>query len=115
MDYTKRPTFDQILENEFFTRNLIPKFLPLSILAVPPNSCYIKQFESRGRSKQKDESIIRASSQEHAPTSNTPSPTNERPRSRDPQKPLHIENKILPFSSAYLKSQPLGPEIWVKT
>lgn len=44
-DPTARPSLDEILESPFFTKNVIPKFLPASSLAVPPSSSYLKQFE----------------------------------------------------------------------
>ena len=115
VDFSKRPTLDQILEHDFFTKNLVPKFLPTSILAIPLSSGYIKQFESRGRSQQKEVSVVRASTQEHITQASTPSPTSNRPHSRNPEKPLFSESRPLPCCSGYLVPHKSGPDMWVKT
>ena len=41
-----RPTLDGILQLPFFTRNPIPKVMPLSSLAIPPSAIYLKHFSS---------------------------------------------------------------------
>ena len=44
-DPLERPTIDEIMSHQFFTKNPIPKLLPTSTLAVPPSSSYMRQFE----------------------------------------------------------------------
>ena len=44
-DPLERPTIDDIMSHQFFTKNPIPKLLPTSTLAVPPSSSYMRQFE----------------------------------------------------------------------
>jgi polo-like kinase 1 len=39
-----RPTLDEIAGHDFFTKNTIPKTLPVSTLAVPPSAHFLKQF-----------------------------------------------------------------------
>lgn len=42
---TKRPSLDDMLSHEFFTKfNTIPKLLPTSTLAVPPSRSYVDEF-----------------------------------------------------------------------
>ena len=48
LDPSSRPSLDQILDHPFFNKNTIPRTLPLSTLAVPPTSNYLKQFEGYG-------------------------------------------------------------------
>lgn len=115
LDYTKRPTFDDILQNDFFTRNIIPKILPSCVLAIPPSQGYIKQFESRGRTKAKDVSIVRSATQDHVSQPSTPSPKSERPHSKDPERPLYSETRGVPLFSTYTTSLENGPEIWIKS
>ena len=115
LDYTKRPTFDDILQNDFFTRNIIPKLLPTCVLAIPPSQGYIKQFESRGRKHTKEPSVVRSSTQDVGSQPSTPSPHSERPHSRDPERPLYSETKGVPFYSAYLKPCENGPQVWIKS
>ena len=115
VDFTKRPNLDQILGHDFFTKNQVPRFLPPSVLAIPPSSGYIKQFESRGRSQQKDNSGVRASTLEHITEPSTPSPTSNRPHSRNPEKPLFSESRPVACCSGYLVPHKAGPEIWIKT
>ncbi|OMJ71749.1 hypothetical protein SteCoe_29968 [Stentor coeruleus] len=54
---TARPSLTEIEQHGFFAKNLIPKLMPTSTLAVPPTAVYMRQFEknpslrplSRGR------------------------------------------------------------------
>ena len=56
-DPASRPTLADIEQHPFFVKNLVPKLLPTSTLAVPPTAIYMRQFEknpnlrplSRGR------------------------------------------------------------------
>lgn len=60
-DPTKRPTLDQIYDHEFLNSGgSIPKLLPVSTLACPPSSSYIKQFQPI--QKERDNSATRDSS-----------------------------------------------------
>jgi len=43
-DPLKRPTIELILKSEFFQVGSIPKLMPMSTLACPPNLSYIKKF-----------------------------------------------------------------------
>jgi polo-like kinase 1 len=115
LDYTKRPTFDEILSSDFFTRNIIPKLLPNCVLAIPPSQGYVKQFESRGRKHAKEPSIVRSSTLDNVSQPSTPSPRSERPHSRDPERPLYSETKGVPFYSAFVQTLDNGPQVWVKS
>ena len=41
---SRRATLDEILSDEFFVSNPFPKTLPMSLLACPPNSAFLKQY-----------------------------------------------------------------------
>ncbi|OMJ75832.1 hypothetical protein SteCoe_24934 [Stentor coeruleus] len=114
-DYAKRPTFDEILKHDFFTRNLIPKLLPSCVLAVPPSNAYVKQFESRGRTRNQERSITRASTHENIVQESTPSPGVHRPHSKDPGKPLYSESRGVPCFSMYTTASSNGPDVWIKS
>jgi polo-like kinase 1 len=43
-----RPSLDEILSHAFFTKNVVPRLLPTSTLAVPPSSSYLRQFAKAG-------------------------------------------------------------------
>jgi polo-like kinase 1 len=54
-DPSRRLTLDQIGEHAFFNRNIMPRTLPHSTLAIPPSPGYLKQFEGYGdRSKNEE-------------------------------------------------------------
>ena len=113
IDYTKRPTLDQISGHEFFTKNAFPKFLPLSTLAVPPAQGYLKQFLTRQSDLDKVVTV-RASSQEdrkEEPENETPS--KKRNKSRETRKGTNPEAKILPCFSCYAGTENDGPDMWV--
>ena len=48
-DPTSRPSLTEIEDHQFFVKNLIPKLLPTSTLAVPPTAIYMRQFEKNSR------------------------------------------------------------------
>lgn len=41
---SRRSTLDEILNDDFFTSQPFPKTLPMSLLACPPNSAFLKQY-----------------------------------------------------------------------
>lgn len=43
-DPNSRPSLDEILAHPFFNKNVIPRVLPVSTLAIPPTSSYVKQL-----------------------------------------------------------------------
>ena len=46
LDPSRRPSLDEILDHAFFgNSHSIPKFLPVSTLACPPSSSYMRQFQ----------------------------------------------------------------------
>jgi polo-like kinase 1 len=113
-DYTRRPNFEQILQSEFFTRNIIPKVLPSCVLAVPPSRGYINQFESRVLRTYKSGGSARALTPSHGITASTPSPPLERPHSGDAEKPLFSETKPAINYSAYREPANNGPDLWIQ-
>ena len=73
-DPTERPSIDDIQNHPFFSKNPIPKLLPISTLTVPPSSSYMRQFEKntlstpRALSRGRDDQLLkspRSSSQPH--------------------------------------------------
>lgn len=111
LDFTKRPTIDQIFQNEFFTKNLYPRLMPLSTLVVPPSTNYIKQFLTAQGENEKDP--IRASSQESQKSREICQNDKKRNHSRDPEKGKTQNSKVTPFLSSYKGTENDGPEIWV--
>lgn len=113
IDYTKRPTLDQIFSHDFFTKNSFPKFLPLSTLAVPPAQGYLKQFLNRQVETEKGVNV-RASSQEDRKEDNEDeTPSKKRNKSKEMRKRTSTENKILPCFSSYAGTENDGPDMWV--
>ena len=96
IDYLKRPTLDQIMSSDFFTKTSFPKFLPLSTLAVPPTQGYLKQFMTRQADSDKGVNV-RASSQEDRKESlDEVSPSKKRNKSREMWKATNTESNIVP-------------------
>ncbi|OMJ72517.1 hypothetical protein SteCoe_29039 [Stentor coeruleus] len=62
-DPAARPSLDDLLAHPFLTKNLVPKLLPASTLAVPPSSAYLKQFEPSNKDDPKINKQLRSSSQ----------------------------------------------------
>ena len=113
IDYLKRPTLDQIMSSDFFTKTSFPKFLPLSTLAVPPTQGYLKQFMTRQADSDKGVNV-RASSQEDRKESlDEVSPSKKRNKSRETRKATNTESKIVPYFSSYNGNENDGPDIWV--
>ena len=46
-DPSRRATIDEVLSDEFFTESQIPQSLPISFLACPPNSAFMKQYSEK--------------------------------------------------------------------
>lgn len=44
LDPSRRLTIDEILHHDFFNSNPFPRVLPISTLACPPNSNFLKNF-----------------------------------------------------------------------
>lgn len=116
-DPQQRPSISEIEEHPFFIKNLVPKFLPPSTLAVPPSSTYMKQFEKnnppslRGRENSSKIKLPRSSSQ----------PYNNKSK-KDEVRALSGEKNDL-VSNAAIKRQATtslynyvigGPKLWLK-
>ena len=122
-DPLSRPSLDEICEHPFFTKNVIPKLLPASTLAVPPSSSYLKQFEpsskvGRGREDlPKTAKPTRSASQPYLIEKEqklTPLQT-ARPSSRERTSGTRSSSKKLAAYSSYVPGDDSeGPEIWVK-
>lgn len=112
LDPSKRPNFEEILKSDFFAKNSIPKFLPISTLAIPPSQGYLRQFQNR-TSEGQDKIIVRASSQESQIDEETPI-VKQRHNSREPQKNKKKEIKVAPVQSLYPDNHNDGPDLWVK-
>ena len=106
VDYTQRPTLDDILAHEFFNKNPIPKALPQSVLAIPPTPGYLQKFEAM-----RIVGLTRASSHENKLEPKSPSPLRLRTSSKD-TKPL-AESKKDMQKSAYFGDDKEGPSLWV--
>ena len=88
LDFKKRPVLGEILNHEFFTKNLIPKCMPQSSLAVPPSQGFLRKYMN----KDNGERICtgtRASSHEAKQEPDSPSPLKTRTLSRE-----HLSRKI---------------------
>ena len=112
IDYTKRPTLGEILNHDFFKKNLIPRLLPQSSLAVPPSQIYLKKFEHTA-SNEKMISAGRCSSQENKQELNSPSPVRIRPSSKDPPSRRSSDARKDVKKSSYTGNDNEGPLVWV--
>ena len=119
LDPLERPSIDEIMNHDFFTKNPIPKLLPKCTLAVPPSSSYLRQFEkSNGLQKQLSGDLkpLRSSSQlkevKKEPERLTPKARNERSESAGSSN-SKMRIKKVAICSAYSESAS-GPQVWVK-
>ncbi|OMJ76924.1 hypothetical protein SteCoe_23590 [Stentor coeruleus] len=131
-DPAERPTIDDMMTHLFFTKNIIPKLLPTSTLAVPPSSSYMRQFEKvannnpRPQSRGREDLLNkppRSSSQQHGSEEEkkdtgrfTPKDirrTRERSDSAGSASGSGSNTKKVATSSVYSLT-PDGPTIWVK-
>lgn len=104
-DYNQRPSLEEIVTHNFFTKNAIPKILPTSLLAIPPTSAYIKKFlTSRDRP-------TRASSQENKAEIQSPSPLRIRHSSKDSRR--NSEGRKEVKTSSYAGNDIEGPVLWI--
>ena len=115
----ERPSIDEIMNHDFFTKNPIPKLLPKSTLAVPPSSSYLKQFEkSNGLQKQVSGDLkpLRSASQlkevKKEPERLTPKARGERSESAGSSN-SKMRIKKVATCSAYSELAN-GPQVWVK-
>lgn len=46
-DPARRSTLDELLSDDFFTLSSFPKTMPMSTLACPPNSQFLKQYKQK--------------------------------------------------------------------
>ena len=112
LEYTNRPTISQILSHDFFTKNSIPKFLPLSSLAIPPSQTYINQFSKPADPI--DKIVTRAYSHENKNEKEEISPkVLRRNKSKETRKGTAQQAKIVPNLSSYSGTENDGPDIWV--
>ena len=109
VDHTKRPTFDSILSHEFFNKNVIPRFLPVSTLAVPPNQVYMKQF-LYNKDLENEKIVARASSEESQKDLDEVKSPRKRNFSRENKKDP-CPHKIQPFETGYKEIDQNGPDI----
>ena len=124
---TSRPSLADIEQHPFFVKNLIPKLLPTSTLAVPPTASYIRQFEknpnlrpmSRGRdlstgkgprcSSQKDGERD-SGKKESRPSSRERASSRERNHSGSGSGSATKKNATCSLYNVV----PNGPRIWIK-
>ena len=135
---TKRPSLDDMLTHELFTKfNSIPKLLPTSTLAVPPSRSYVDEFITHPKKSSVDASpaasiiddrtsrrdmvssarFVRSTSQ---PTMRDDPVTTGR---QDIRPDVRTETRVSPpkpsaagraaASSAFHPSQQEGPDLWV--
>ncbi|CAG9316871.1 unnamed protein product [Blepharisma stoltei] len=134
-DPAMRPTLDQVLEQSFFTKNVIPKLMQAGTLAIPPSSSYIKQFELptqaiRGRPESAKMQSKTARSSSLTPTDNENGKTTTREgtatarggsrgssRERTPELGAsgNTARKTACYSSYIPPDNGEGPQVWVKS
>ena len=132
-DPLERPSIDDMMNHNFFTKNSIPKLLPTSTLAVPPSSSYMRQFEKKNEtlvrplSRGSDEPITKAPRSVSQPRADeekkdqgrlTPreirrSGSKERNDSGGSASGSGSNTKKVATTSAY-SITPDGPTIWIK-
>ena len=112
LDFKKRPVFDEILNHEFFTKNLIPKSMPQSSLAVPPSQGFLRKYENKEIGERVC-TAARASSHETKQEPDNPSPLKLRTLSRDPPSRRSSEPKKDIRRSSYNGNDNEGPAVWI--
>ena len=113
IDYLKRPTLEQILSSDFFTKNSFPKFLPLSTLAVPPAQGYLKQFLTRQADTDRGVNVRASSQEDRKESTDEGTQSKKRNKSRETRKATNTEAKIMPYFSSYNGTENDGPDLWV--
>ena len=113
IDYVKRPTLEQILNSDFFTKNSFPKFLPLSTLAVPPAQGYLKQFLTRQADTDRGVNVRASSQEDRKESTDEGTQSKKRNKSRETRKATNTEAKIMPYFSSFNGTENDGPDLWV--
>ncbi|KAM3141863.1 hypothetical protein pb186bvf_005949 [Paramecium bursaria] len=104
-DPSKRPTLDEIQQHEFFIGN-IPQLLPVSTLACPPSSTYLRQFTKQlSTSQQKFENTVKDVITKYSSQAELKMKPNNLYKSMDrlPTKPMPIDN---PLNQNYILTEP---------
>ena len=114
LEPSKRPTLEDIVSSEFFTKNSIPKYLPISTLAIPPSQGYMRQFYIAKSGESSEKFVVRASSQENDKEEEGGLNRKKRNASREPQRNPNKEAKVLAIESAYQGNHNDGPDLWVR-
>jgi polo-like kinase 1 len=121
-----RPNLNEIEKHPFFSKNLIPKLMPTSTLAVPPTAMYLKQFEKnptlRPMSRGRDISATKARSSSHKDSENSAKKIEDRGTSRERASSRDKADSRSKSGSATKKNAttslysviPDGPRIWIK-
>ena len=123
-DPTARPSLSDIEKHPFFAKNLIPKLLPKSTLAVPPTQIYIKQFEKnpslRPLSRGRDSSVGKTPrSNSHKDEERSRNKKEEiKPKSRGSSRERNLSGSESPTrknaTTSIFSGIPDGPKVWVK-
>ena len=131
VDPSSRPNLGDIEKHPFFSKNLIPKLMPTSTLAVPPTAIYLRQFEknptlrpmSRGRdlsagktqraSSHKDTDQSGKKVEEKA-TSRERASSRDRADSKSKSKSKSGSATKKNATTSMYSMIPDGPKIWIK-
>ena len=122
-----RPSLTDIEKHPFFSKNLIPKLMPTSTLAVPPTALYLRQFEKnptlRPMSRGRDISASKTPrSSSHKDSENSGKKDEGRGTSRERASSRDRADSRSKSGSATKKNAttslysiiPDGPRIWIK-
>jgi polo-like kinase 1 len=125
-DPASRLSLSEIEEHPFFLKNLIPKLLPTSSLAIPPTSKYLRQFEkgsnsrplSRGRDLSATKTPRSNSNKEHdrssAKKDENRGTSRERASSRERNHSGSGSATKKNATTSMYTLVPEGPKIWIK-